>query len=77
MDADSPDLIAYQKIAKQYGAYLLIDCAHDFGHLGPTGKGAWEMQGLTDLSNVVLCGTGSKCLSTNIGFVGAKDKRLI
>ena len=39
MDADSPDLIAYQKITKQYGAYLLIDCAHDFGHLGPTGKG--------------------------------------
>jgi len=39
MDADSPDLIAYQKIAKQYGAYLLIDCAHDFGHIGPNGKG--------------------------------------
>eukprot|EP00178_Gracilaria_changii_P012679 TRINITY_DN35824_c0_g1_i1.p1 TRINITY_DN35824_c0_g1~~TRINITY_DN35824_c0_g1_i1.p1 ORF type:complete len:181 (-),score=8.93 TRINITY_DN35824_c0_g1_i1:88-630(-) len=55
----------------------MIDCAHDFGHLGPTGKGAWEMQGLTDLSNVILCGTGSKCLSTNIGFIGAKDKKLI
>ena len=39
MDADSPDLVYYQRICKQYGAYLLIDCAHDFGHLGPTGKG--------------------------------------
>ena len=39
MDADSPDLKFYQQAAKKYGAYLLIDCAHDFGHLGPTGKG--------------------------------------
>jgi glycine C-acetyltransferase len=39
MDSDSPDLVAYQKIAKKYNAYLLIDCAHDFGHLGATGKG--------------------------------------
>jgi glycine C-acetyltransferase len=39
MDADSPDIVAYQKAAKQYGAYLLIDCAHDFGHIGPNGKG--------------------------------------
>jgi glycine C-acetyltransferase len=39
MDADSPDLIYYQQVAKKYNAYLLIDCAHDFGHLGPTGKG--------------------------------------
>lgn len=77
MDADSPDLIAYQKAAKKYGAYLLIDCAHDFGHIGPNGKGAWEKQGLSDFSNVIMCGTGSKCLSTNIGFVGAKDKRII
>ena len=39
MDADSPDLKFYQRTAKKYNAYLLIDCAHDFGHIGPTGKG--------------------------------------
>lgn len=39
MDADYPDLVFYQKVTKQYNAYLLIDCAHDFGHLGATGKG--------------------------------------
>lgn len=45
MDSDSPDLVAYQKICKQYNAFLLIDCAHDFGHLGATGKGkAYLMQ---------------------------------
>lgn len=35
------------------------------------------MQGLSDFSNVIMCGTGSKCLSTNIGFVGCKDKHII
>ena len=77
MDADSPDLKLYQRVAKNYNAYLLIDCAHDFGHLGPTGKGAWEAQGLSDFSNVIMCGTGSKTLSTNIGFIGSRDKKLI
>jgi len=41
MDSDSPDLIAYQRICKENKAFLLIDCAHDFGHIGPTGKGVW------------------------------------
>ena len=77
MDADSPDLIYYQQVTKKYDAYLLIDCAHDFGHLGPNGKGAWEAQGLSDFSNVIMCGTGSKCLSTNIGFVGCRDLKII
>lgn len=39
MDSDSPDLKSYQRLCKQYNAFLLIDCAHDFGHLGATGKG--------------------------------------
>lgn len=77
MDSDSPDLKAYQQICKQHNAYLLIDCAHDFGHIGENGRGFWEVQGLTDLSNVLLLGTGSKCLSTNIGFVGCNDTRVI
>lgn len=35
------------------------------------------MQGLTDFSNVILTGTGSKTLSTNIGFVGIKDAKVL
>lgn len=77
MDSDSPDLVAYQKICKEHNAFLLIDCAHDFGHIGETGKGFWEVQGLKDRSNVLLVGTGSKCLSTNIGFVGCEDPKVI
>lgn len=56
---------------------MLIDCAHDFGHLGEKGRGMWEVQKLEDRSNVILVGTGSKCLSTNIGFIGIKDKKVI
>lgn len=26
---------------------------------------------------MILVGTGSKCLSTNIGFIGIKDKKII
>jgi glycine C-acetyltransferase len=55
MDSDTPNLIETQKICKQYNAFLLIDCAHDFGCMG----------------------TGSKCLSTNIGFVGCDDPKVI
>jgi glycine C-acetyltransferase len=39
MDSDSPDLNNYQQACIKYNAFLLIDCAHDFGHLGETGKG--------------------------------------
>ncbi len=45
--------------------------------MGEGGRGCWEVQKLTDLSNVILLGTGSKCLSTNIGFVGCDDPNVI
>jgi glycine C-acetyltransferase len=41
MDSDSPDLNFYQKVTKENGAFLLIDCAHDFGHIGDKGRGVW------------------------------------
>lgn len=41
MDSDTADLVETQKICKKYGAYLLIDCAHDFGCMGDSGKGCW------------------------------------
>lgn len=56
---------------------MFLDCAHDFGCMGPNGRGMWEQQGLKDKSNIVMMGTGSKCLSTNIGFVGCDDPNVI
>lgn len=77
MDADTANLVELQKITKKYDAFLMIDSAHDFGCMGPTGKGVWEAQGLTDLSNVLLMAGGSKCLSTNLGFIGCQNKDVI
>ena len=37
MDADTANLIELQKITKKYEAFLMIDSAHDFGCMGPTG----------------------------------------
>jgi len=77
MDSDTPDLALLQKECKKYDAYLLIDMAHDFGAIGKVGLGALETQNITDLSNVILIGSGSKVLSSNIGFVGCNDERVI
>jgi glycine C-acetyltransferase len=38
MDSDYLDIIALQKMTKQYEAFLMIDCAHDFGCMGKTGS---------------------------------------
>jgi glycine C-acetyltransferase len=77
MDADTPDLVGLQKVCKKYDAFMMIDMAHDFGCMGASGKGNWEAQGLKDLSNVVLMGGGSKCLSTNLGWVGCTNKAVV
>jgi len=77
MDSDTPDLVYLQKECKKYDAFLLIDMAHDLGAVGKNGLGALENQKLTDYSNVLLMGSGSKSLSSNIGFVGCMDEKVI
>ena len=72
-DSCSPNLVAYQAIAKKHNAFLFIHCAHDLGVLGDGGKGVWEEQGLQDRSNVMLVATASKTLSINFGFVACTD----
>ena len=56
---------------------MMIDMAHDFGCMGPTGKGCFEACGVEDLSNVVLMAGGSKCLSTNLGWIGCTNRHVI
>jgi len=77
MDSDTPDLNELQQECKKYKAFLMIDCAHDFGCMGATGKGTWELQNLKDKSNVIFTATGSKSFSTNVGFAGCDDLNVI
>lgn len=41
MDSDTADLVETQRICKKYNAFLLLDCAHDFGCMGENGRGCW------------------------------------
>lgn len=77
MDSDTPDLNELQRECKKLQAFLMIDCAHDFGSMGATGKGTWELQNLKDKSNVIFTATGSKSFSTNVGFAGCDDSNVI
>lgn len=43
MDSDYVDLVKLQKITLKHEAFLMIDCAHDFGCMGETGKGVFEI----------------------------------
>jgi glycine C-acetyltransferase len=77
MDSDTPDFNELQQECKKYKSFLMIDCAHDFGCMGETGKGTWELQNLRDKSNVIFTATGSKSFSTNVGFAGCDDLNVI
>ena len=77
MDSDTPDINKTQQACKKYNAFMMLDCAHDFGCMGENGRGMWEVQNLKDRSNVIMIGTGSKCLSTNIGFAACDDPKVI
>jgi glycine C-acetyltransferase len=76
MDSDNPDLVRMQKICYKHGATLLIDSAHDMYGTGKTGRGLVSEQ-LTDYSNVVIIGSGSKCLASNFGYLVCGNKSLV
>lgn len=75
MDADVPDLQAHQRIARQYGANLLVDVAHDVGSMGPRGLGALDEQGMLGKVDIVM-GSFSKTFAANGGFVACNEPGL-
>ena len=75
MDSDTPDIRALQELAREFGATLLVDVAHDLGNLGPTGRGHIEMQGMLGEVDVVM-GSFSKTFASNGGFVAANGRAL-
>ena len=73
MDSDVPDIEAFQELAREYGATLMVDVAHDLGALGPGGRGhigAQNMLGKVDL----VMGSFSKTFGSNGGFVATKSR---
>ena len=73
MSGDIADLPEICRLAKQYGARVMVDDAHGFGILGAGGRGTADRFGLTDQVDIIT-GTFSKSLASLGGFVAANAK---
>ncbi|OGO81200.1 MAG: 8-amino-7-oxononanoate synthase [Clostridiales bacterium GWC2_40_7] len=72
MEGDIIDLPAVVKLARKYGARVMVDDAHSFGVLGDHGRGTAEYFGLEDEVDIIMS-TFSKSLASLGGFVAAKE----
>jgi 7-keto-8-aminopelargonate synthetase-like enzyme len=73
MDSDTPDIGGLQELAREFGAILMVDVAHDLGALGPDGRGHIGMQGMLGKVDVVM-GSFSKTFASNGGFVATNAR---
>jgi 7-keto-8-aminopelargonate synthetase-like enzyme len=70
MEADAPDLAAFQDACSEYSATLLVDVAHDLGAMGPGGGGMIAVQGLAGKVDLVM-GSFAKTFASNGGFLAS------
>jgi 8-amino-7-oxononanoate synthase len=73
MEGDIADLPAIVRLAKAYGARIMVDDAHGVGVLGKGGRGTAEHFGLENEVDLIM-GTYSKSLAAIGGFIaGSSD----
>ena len=75
MNSDTPDIAAMQALAREFGATLVVDVAHDLGCLGPDGTGHLGMQGMLGQVDLVM-GSFSKTFGSNGGFVATNSREV-
>lgn len=75
MEGDLCNLPEIVRLAKQYGASVMVDEAHGIGVLGDHGRGVCNHFGLTDEVDLIM-GTFSKTFASIGGFI-AGDKETI
>jgi glycine C-acetyltransferase len=75
MAGDLGNLKGILTLKKQFGFRLLIDDAHGFGTMGPSGKGTSEHQQVMDKVDIYF-GTFAKAMA-GIGAFVASDKQII
>jgi 8-amino-7-oxononanoate synthase len=68
MEGDIADLPAIVKLAKAYGARIMLDDAHALGVLGEGGRGTAEHFGLENEVDLIM-GTHSKALAAIGGYI--------
>ena len=73
MEGDIADLPAIVRLARAYGARIMVDDAHAIGIFGKRGRGTPEHFGLENEVDLIM-GTYSKSLASSGGFVaGSSD----
>lgn len=73
MEGDIADLPNIVKLAKRYGARVMVDDAHSIGVLGGNGRGTAEHFDLMDEVDIVMA-TFSKSFASIGGFIVAKEE---
>jgi len=73
MSGDIANLPEIVRLARQYGARVMVDDAHGFGVLGAHGRGTAEYYGLEDEVDIIM-GTFSKSLASLGGYMAADRK---
>jgi 8-amino-7-oxononanoate synthase len=73
MEGDIVNLPGVVKLAKAYGARLMVDDAHGIGVLGKTGRGTAEHFGLESEVDLIM-GTYSKSLASIGGFIAGSEE---
>ncbi|MEP2533061.1 aminotransferase class I/II-fold pyridoxal phosphate-dependent enzyme [Shimia sp.] len=74
MDGDITDLPKLLEIKERHDAWLLLDEAHSYGVLGPTGRGLCEHFGIEPDRIELSIGTLSKSFASAGGFVAGNAK---
>ncbi|MBI4698053.1 MAG: aminotransferase class I/II-fold pyridoxal phosphate-dependent enzyme [Nitrospirae bacterium] len=72
MEGDIADLPNIVRLAKKYGARIMVDDAHGIGVIGKTGRGTAEHFDLEDDVDLIM-GTYSKSLASIGGFIAASE----
>lgn len=73
MGGDIANLPEIVRLAKQYGARVMVDDAHGLGVIGEGGRGTASYFGLEDQVDIIM-GTFSKSLASLGGFMAASER---
>ncbi len=74
MDGDRCPLPEIVRLKNLYEAFLLVDEAHAFGYVGPSGRGTDEYFGIDPEEVDIWTGSLSKTIPSNGGFIAGKQQ---